>query len=121
MIEGITPLDSLQELGNGKLGNITNSNDDIICDDADDNVNALAGNDFVQGGGGRDTLAGGAGSDFLIDGIGDNTLLDSSSPTSTNTLDGVEGNNFLRIYAATTPTSPSSLLIGSNVNDQPPH
>lgn len=57
------------------IGTPTNGDDVIIGDEADNRIDALAGNDRVEGRGGNDTLLGHNGDDTLIGEEGNDTLV----------------------------------------------
>ncbi|MBW4456527.1 MAG: calcium-binding protein [Nostoc indistinguendum CM1-VF10] len=73
-------------------GTITQADDKIVADGANDIIDALAGNDAVNGGAGNDTLIGNFGNDSLLGGLG-NDSLDGGS--NRDTLDGGAGNDTL--------------------------
>jgi Ca2+-binding RTX toxin-like protein len=73
-------------------GTITTGNDDILCDGADDVVNALQGNDTVRGGAGNDFLLGDADDDLVVGDDGDDYV---DGGTGNDTLIGGNGNDEL--------------------------
>jgi Ca2+-binding RTX toxin-like protein len=83
-------------------GSVTNGNDNIILDGANDFLNALAGNDTVNAGAGNDFIFGGGGNDFIrgedgndfIDGsLGDDEVRGNSG---NDTVGGGFGNDIVR-------------------------
>ncbi|MBD2207878.1 calcium-binding protein [Calothrix sp. FACHB-1219] len=73
-------------------GSITQADDKIVADGANDIIDALAGNDSVNGGGGNDTLIGNFGNDSLFGGLGNDSL---DGGLNRDSLDGGAGNDTL--------------------------
>jgi Ca2+-binding RTX toxin-like protein len=64
-------VENLLLLGAAKFGAGNRLNNEIIGDNAGDQLSGMAGNDTITGGAANDTLAGGTGTDSLIGGDGD--------------------------------------------------
>ncbi|MEW6567040.1 MAG: calcium-binding protein [Chloroflexota bacterium] len=70
----------------------TNGDDTIVCDGANDSLNARGGNDTVYGGDGSDSLSGAGGNDTLYGEAGNDSL---SGGAGNDALDGGTGNDRL--------------------------
>jgi Ca2+-binding RTX toxin-like protein len=73
-------------------GTITQGDDNIVTDGADDRLDALAGNDTVLGKDGNDSLFGNFGNDSLLGGNDNDSLLGGDQR---DTIDGENGNDTL--------------------------
>jgi Ca2+-binding RTX toxin-like protein len=78
-------------------GTITTGNDNILCNAANDLIDALSGDDRIRGGAGNDTLKGNLGNDTLDGGDGNDSLVggEGDNRFASNILNGGAGNDTL--------------------------